>query len=312
MISKARSAELVQILASSNKVAKKAATPLLGQRKYQVFRAVLRHDKNHTLNSSQVALINYLPQDVKDVIAQAEKVRDEVIIGFQSLVWKLARKTAWEAQGFEAADLTGEANLLLMKAIFGFSNKKKKMLQYFNKVIRSGLKRHTLQQRRNGLNSNSGEFVDLLRKVIDIEKDLQNEGKSPTFDAVYERLSIAFPECLDLKNKLLGIKGYVQTISDTKKNKEENDDLQVAISDQGLSYDLSDEEPYELFKLANLSDNETKVLVARMSGLSIKEISDVTQQDAGKIRVNLTTARRKLKRFVTYQLAAQEFMFPSI
>jgi len=297
-----RHRELAVIIADSNRVAQKASKELLGDRGYEDFRRALSGKKT-SLNSHQLVLINMLPESVKTKIAETEKVRDEIWIAFQRLVLKLSCRIAAQNSGFQKDDLTGQANISLAKAIYSFSNSEKSMLQYFNKVIKSDLKRFVLQNRNNGLNSDSAQYLDLIRFVIKLEQKYIQESKKLNFHDALEAVVKEMPKLKNAKQKLMGVMGLVNCISETHRDEDQKTDFYDSVMvEPALHEEIT--EHYKLFDMAKLTSNERKIVIAHSNGLTIDEIAGSTKQNKKHVKSKLQYARQKLRRLVSAKLAA--------
>jgi RNA polymerase sigma factor (sigma-70 family) len=280
-----RMRELETIMANSNKIAKAYASKF-GNRKYIPFREFL---DNRCKNKALVAKFATAFANCADmqIMRAVHTVQNEIVEGYTNLAYSIAGKLGKKYR-VDVNDLFSEGCLALYKAVYGYTDTQIKFITYAEHVLRRELKRLIFFNRKDSINSQSGNYEKLYRKWKKAEKELALVEIKPTYHNIVEHLKLSKREAV----KMQGIIASFTSIENSRKEKNtfaNNDcDLKLLVDLDFVKFSIQSRE---------FSDLERKVFLDRLDEKSYEEIAfsiQGTQADVEKILKRISKKMHKI------------------
>lgn len=267
-----------QRLAASNKAAKAFADNNFGPRSYPDFRAALAGRKSK-LSPKDLQRLNKIRPQLRELMLDAERLRDQIWVGYQNMVRRIAKKIARYESDIE--DLYSEGLLFLEKAIFGYSNPKFRFMTYAYNVVQKELKREYLSTQT--ISSHSSMFHDLIRKFESTEEELLKQEIRPTVHNIAEYGDIDVADLLGITAIALHEK------DDTEKNHQfelgEDDEQLITLCEMdGVEAALSESSQEEKSLVAGLLVGKSLKLISEEIGLTPHKSRAILKKFFDKVR----------------------------
>jgi hypothetical protein len=310
----ARLDEIAALLEKSNKAAKAASEELLGPRRYPTFRDFLA-GREAEVGDRTAKLIAMLPSLA--LMQSAESVVPELTAIFKPLLRNMARRFARRFDGFKSGirsakvvfydpgDLLGQVWIFFHQAIYGYEGGYK-LVTYIRDVIKKEMTRWCLQNRSSGLNSNSSEYLDLLRASIDASQELWSlKGREPNLDEVYDYILPKFSDVLELRDKLMSVMQRVGGMEiQSLEHMDGVDDYTAYVADQGRLQDSElcrlqgqDWDTFEgMLTKAEITGVARAVMLARAEEVPLADLAVRFNLPLERIKTLVRKSRKKLRK----------------
>lgn len=187
-VSRERMNTIQPALAASNALAKSLSEKTLGKRRYKDYRNALA-GRPSNLSLVESRKLKQISVSDRRTMLFAEEVRNEIVEGFQRMVWRIACSVA-PRYGYDKEDAFGQGIFYLIDAIYGYNLSSIRFMTYAYSVVLRELERYALMH-CGSLTSTSSDFVDLRRAWIGAEENLLQEGKRATLHNVAEHLGLS-------------------------------------------------------------------------------------------------------------------------
>jgi len=247
-------------LAQGNVLAREWSRKILGRRKLGKFLSVLLNKKKIGVTPEQYDAIQAIPAEDVCVIMTSRDVVTQIVLQFENMTRKIARKIASKVGRTNKADvsqLESEAMVGLLKAARGYTNLK---VQFFTYAYRAAYNEVSRYMQRSYGSTLSGANNSLLWKYENKRVELCHDSKPHTFDDVCEALNLTNRQRHRLiKTINSGVvseseleHNLASTLMDNKSNRKVDAELiermeQVALSEIEKFAFISQEEIRDLF-----------------------------------------------------------------
>jgi len=127
-ISNTELAAFSKVMVRGNRIAKRWAKKLYGNRKHKFMRTIIDGGKTDALTSQEVTQISEIPAADMEKIKAVSDIRNDVIVAFVPLVEKLSRRMGFNADLQD--ELFGEGMLKMIEIVNGYSDLSVKFITY--------------------------------------------------------------------------------------------------------------------------------------------------------------------------------------